>query len=272
MHTYKQTSAWASLSAPLLHMLTSLHTHTHTHTHTHKHSVTHKNTGITPSVLWMIFALSWATSQARKECAPPSKSSLNEIMSSDDSKQIFPWHTPAECAPLKSRAFKWARTLGFYAASGVWQGRRGGRGGGVVNGVKMKVELDSSQAIFQEWCVTWMWTTQKFFPHDVIVTPEVQNNVKTKRVAQIWACLQPCSVGKLRFQSSWMKLEITYDVANTSCLDAHWCHIVQKQEMERLFILLEHTVPSKWTWSCYYKVEKLHNVALTMHKLTITCT
>ena len=145
-------------------------------------------------------------------------------------------------------------------------------GGGVVNGVKMKVELDSSQAIFQEWCVTWMWTTQKFFPHDVIVTPEVQNDVKTKRVAQILACLQPCSVGKLRFQSSWMKLEITYDVANTSCLHAHWCHIVQKQEMERLFILLEHTVPSKWTWSCYYKVEKLHNVALTMHKLTITCT
>lgn len=72
------------------------------------------------------FALSWATSQARKECTTPSKSSL---MSSDDSKQIFPWHTPTEHAPLKSRpSTEWG--CYFYALSNAQWGRHVRKRGG----------------------------------------------------------------------------------------------------------------------------------------------
>ena len=72
MHTFSQTSAWASIP-PRSVFLSWFYTHhpacacTHKHTHTLSH--THKNTGITPSVLWMI-SLSAEPHHRRGRSAP----------------------------------------------------------------------------------------------------------------------------------------------------------------------------------------------------------
>lgn len=127
MQTCAKTWTWVRMiSASLF----SFHTHTlssrtnSTHTPPHKKKKKKKYRYHSFSAL-NDFALSWATSQARKECTTPSKSSL---MSSDDSKQIFPWHTPTEHAPLKSRpSTEWG--CYFYALSNVSGGDTSERGG-----------------------------------------------------------------------------------------------------------------------------------------------
>ena len=67
---------------------------------------------------------------------------------------------------------------------------------------------------------------------------------------------------------SWKLVNWSKHVWNSVILPSHWSYIVQKQVMgdgvaESTFTLLQDSVPSHWCQSCYFKVRKLHNAALS---------